>query len=230
MLDRATSQAVVTSTEELWRVECQGEAFLGAFRGKERGHRIADLVEEVTVEHLEQHFEVRHELMNTGARRARSMGDLWLACGGMFNPINVKAGVYGVGGQPNLVSLAKLTDALLDRLIDSYYLLLVKFTDADAPEPDVEMINLLGHLEFVHFDSGTGQMMLRADRFMKRERGDLLIEAPPIQESVDRLLAMRREGNESLARIRARKQAALERKAARFDPTAAIDQSMLRLG
>ena len=66
------------------------------------------------------------------------MGDLWLGSSGMYNPINVKAGVYGVGGQPNLVSLAKLTDGLLDHVIDSYYLLFVKFADTDPPTADVE--------------------------------------------------------------------------------------------
>ncbi len=155
---------------------------------------------------------------------------MWLACGGIYNPINVKSGVYGVGGQPNLVSLTKLTRTLLDRVIDSYYLLLVKFTDSDPPEANVELINLLGHLEFVHFDSGTGQMMLQADRFMGRERSDVLIDAPSVEVSVDRLLAMRRDGNEKLVRIRATKLAALEKKAEAFDPTVQIDQTELNLG
>jgi len=229
VIDSETEAGVVRATTELWRVQTTYETFLGAFRGKERGHRIADLVEELTVTHLESSFDVRHQLRN-GSRRARSMGDLWLKSSGMYNPINVKAGVHGVGGQPNLVSLAKLTDALLDHLIDSYYLLFVKFTDTEPPTPDVEIINLLGYLDFVHFDSGTGQMMLRADRFMNRMEGETPTTAPGVPESIQRLLAMRRVGDESLARNRSVKLATLERKAAAFNPGAEIDQSPLELG
>ncbi len=229
MIDKKTSHAIVATTEALWQVECQSKAFLDAFQGKERGHRIADLVEEVTVRHLEQHFDVKHE-MSRGKRKPRSMGDMWLACGGIYNPVNVKAGVYGIKGQPNLVSLAKLTQALLDRAIDSYYLLFVKFTDSDPPVADVELVNLLGHLEFVHFNSGPGQMMLRADRFMGRERSDVLIDAPSVEVSVDSLLTMRRAGNKSLVHIRATKLAALEKKVKAFDPTIQIDQTKLHLG
>ena len=229
MIDAETQQLVVDATTELWEIQSTYAAFLSAFQGKERGHRIADLVEELTVTHLEGTFDVKHELRG-GSRRARSMGDLWLGSSDMYNPINVKAGVYGVGGQPNLVSLAKLTEALLDHLIDSYYLLFVKFTDTNPPKADVELINLLGYLEFVHFDSGTGQMMLRADRFMKRmETGESDVEAS-VSDALARLLDMRREGDQNLAENRAKKLAALEKKAAAFDPRLGIDQRGLELG
>lgn len=160
------------------------------------------------------------------------MGDLWLASGGMYNPVNVKAGVYGVGGQPNLVSLAELTSGLLRHVIDSYYLLLVKFTDAEEPEPDVEFINLLDHLDYVHFDSGTGQMMLRADRFMRRmeEGGGGPGVSLGVVDAVERLLEMRRRGDGQLATNRAEKLAELELLAAVFDPEAGIDQTELELG
>lgn len=231
MIDLETQARIVESASELWQERRSDEGFVAAFFGKERGHRIADLVEEWTVEHLEAAFDVKHEMSN-GRRRARSMGDLWLASAGMYNPVNVKAGVYGVGGQPNLVSLAKLTDYLLRHVIDSYYLLFVKFSDAKQPEVDVEMINLLDHLDYVHFDSGPGQMMLRADRFMRRmengveEAGGSLGVGP----AVERLLDMRRRGDQQLVTNRAANLEALEKRAAVFDPEADIDQRQIELG
>ena len=88
---------------------------------------MADFVDERTTALLEAHFVTRFQSGKGGAARARSMGDVWLKSGGLFNPINVKTGVAGANGQPNLVSLKKLLRALLNDHIDSYYLLLVKF-------------------------------------------------------------------------------------------------------
>ena len=228
VIDPRTQALIVASVADLWREQRTDPTFIDAFQGKERGHRIADYVEAVTVEKLEGSFDVKHEVSN-GQRRARGMGDLWLLSSGIYNPINVKAGVLGVGGQPNLVSLAKLTSAMLDHIVDCYYLLFVKFTDAAPPEVDVELINLLDYLDYVHFDSGTGQMMLRADRFLNRPK-DTEPVPTDLTTAIARLLEMRRRGNESLARIRATKLAALEERALTFDSAVGIDQSGLELG
>jgi hypothetical protein len=229
VLSRADQEAIVRVTSEAWAGHVAKEVFLGMFRGKERGHRIADYVEEQTVECLERHFDVAHEVTG-GERRARGMGDAWVRSNGIYNPINVKAGVHGVGGQPNMVSLAKLTAGLLEHWIDSYYLLLVKFTDEESPRAEVQLVDILHFLDFLHFDSGTGQLMLRADRFARHIAGGGTGDQLTLEQIVERLAAMRRDGDERLIATRAKKLAELERRVEGFDPTRPLDQRSMSFG
>lgn len=231
MLSDDDHRRILAATIASWRGHSAGEIFRGMFRGKERGHRIADFVEEKTVETLEEHFDVKHEVSGT-QRRARGMGDAWVRSNGMYNPINVKAGVQGVGGQPNMVSLSKLTSALLEHHIDSYYLLLVKFRDEEPPVSDVQLVDILHHLDFLHFDSGTGQLMLRADAFathLAAGAGGTTTSLTLLQ-TVGRLAEMRRDGDRRLVATRMKKLARLEERVAAFDPTRGIDQSGISFG
>ena len=94
------------------------------------------------------------------------------------------------------------------------------------------MINLLDHLDYVHFDSGPGQMMLSADRFMRRmENGvEKVGGSLGVGPAVERLLDMRRRGDQQLVTNRAANLEALEKRAAVFDPEAGIDQRQIELG
>ncbi len=229
MLSNEDQANIIRLTREAWAGHVAQAVFLGMFRGKERGHRIADYVEEKTVEHLEEHFAVAHEVMG-GERRARGMGDAWVRSNHIYNPVNVKAGVHGVGGQPNMVSLAKLTLALLEHWIDSYYLLLVKFTDEESPRAEIQLVDVLHFLDFLHFDSGTGQLMLRADRFAKYigdgGQGDQLT----LEQIVQRLFTMRRDGDDRLIATRARKLKELEKRVEEYDASMPVDQRGLNFG
>jgi hypothetical protein len=228
VLSDSDSEGIVRVTMDLWRKKAVTPEFTAIFRGRERGHRIADYVEEHTVATIEARFRTTYQ--KSGAkRRARSMGDVWVFSRGFYNPINVKAGVHAVGGQPNMVSLAKLTNALLDRFIDSYYLLLVKFTDTQPPVSDVRLVNILDFLDFLHFDSGPGQIMLQADRFARHIDGGGTGTQLSLSDVVSQLVEMRRAGDQSMIASRNRKRAILEERAARFDPTVPIDQSKLNL-
>lgn len=229
MLADEDREAIVSVTQETWARLAAGEKFLATFRGKERGHRIADDVEEGTVDCLELHFDVVHEVAR-GKRRARGMGDAWVKSNGIYNPINVKAGVHGVGGQPNMVSLAKLTLALLEHSIDSYYLLLVKFTDEAAPRPEVQLVDILHYLDYLYFDSGTGQLMLRAERFARHVEAGGSGDELTLEDIVERLVAMRRDGDERLFKTRARKLAQLEDRLEMFDADRPVDQFGLSFG
>lgn len=166
--------------EEYWGQEVQTGQFRALFAGKEIGHRIADYVDERTTGMLEESFPTVHELDAQGRPRARSMGDVWIQSGGIYNPVNVKAGEAGKNGQPNMVSLTKLLDALLSHQIDSYYLLIVKMrlaavpASTDVPEssltPDeitanVYFVDMLDYLDYITFDAGPGQTMLREKQF-----------------------------------------------------------------
>ncbi len=229
MLSDEIKDQVLGVTLRTWETLCDDAVFQGMFRGKERGHRVADFVEEKTVDCLEASFDVKHEVA-AGNRKARGMGDAWLLSNGIYNPINVKAGVHGIGGQPNMVSLAKLTRALMEHWIDSYYLLLVKFTDATPPSPEVQLVNILDFLEFLHFDSGTGQLLLRADRFSAHIIAGGGGTGFSLGVVVGELVALRREGDARLKATRERNLGQLEERLLAFDPEAGVDQSGLTFG
>ena len=89
------------------------------------------------------------------------MGDIWVRSRGIYNPINVKAGLQNMRGQPNVVSMQKLLDYILNRWIDSYYLLIVKFDLSAGISHKSYFIDMLDWLDFITYDAGPGQIMLR---------------------------------------------------------------------
>lgn len=227
-------QARLCSTlQRDWEAEVNSDRFREICAGKERGHRIADYAEELTVGFVTRDgFRVAFESGNDGSPRARSMGDIWLASGSpeIYNPINVKAGIAGVGGQPNMVSLEKLTQALLDHAIDSYWLLLLRFTiDESATKVGTKLVNILDYMGYMHFDAGPGQIMLRSDAFYAYLELGGAPTPLSLEEAVDQLIALRRDGDSRLLTNRERRRSALELKAATFDPTLEVDQSALSL-
>lgn len=126
MLSDSMIATVNTQTLAYWRCEVQKPEIIAIAQGKEIGHRLADPVDEkttalVTLDHLTSHQRDAH-----GRQRSRSMGDVWLYDRGIYHPVNVKVEIVGSEGQPNLVSLKKVLDAVMARRIDSYYLLIVK--------------------------------------------------------------------------------------------------------
>jgi hypothetical protein len=168
--------SIETLTREFREARSAIGEFQNLFRGKEIGHRIADYVDENTTAMLEQNFDVQHEVNPKGKKRSRSMGDVWVKSNGIYNPINVKAGEAGMNGQPNMVSLTKLIEAILHEQVDSYYLLIVKMDSLDSPSklgvvaktvitPHVYLVDMLDYLDFITFDSGPGQAMLKEKQF-----------------------------------------------------------------
>jgi hypothetical protein len=216
-----------------WDSEVESKRFRDICAGKERGHRIADYAEERTVDFIMQDaFPVAFEYGPNRVPRDRSMGDIWLMSGSprIYNPINVKAGITGVGGQPNMVSLEKLTQAILNHLIDSYWLLLLRFTINDSGAlAGIKLVNILDYLDFMHFDAGPGQIMLRSDRFYAHLEQGGTAQSLSLADAVERLVELRREGDKRLAANREKRRLALEAKAEAFDPTLPIDQSFALL-
>ena len=80
-----------------------------------------------------------------------------------------------MNGQPNLVSMQKLLDYLLNRWIDSYYLLVIKFDiSASTVTHKLTLVDMLDWLEFVTYDAGPGQIMLRERDFIAAyDSGDI---------------------------------------------------------
>jgi len=204
-IDSQTCKRITELTLAMWQEKARkDEVFLGLTRGKERGHRMADFVDERTTELLDVHFTTRFQPGKGGVARARSMGDVWLKSGDFFNPINVKTGVSGANGQPNLVSLKKLLRALLKDQIDSYYLLFVKFEIAKVVRPKVFLVDLLEHLEFATYDDGPGQMMLLEERFFRAIEGGHRAAQASMLTKIDRLFEMLKDGNRRLIQNRQR--------------------------
>jgi hypothetical protein len=205
-IDAETCQEITSRTLEMWTEKAASDDVFLALtrREKERGHSMADFVDERTTALLEAHFVTQFEQGKGGARRARSMGDVWLKSGGIFNPINVKSGVAGANGQPNLVSLKKVLRALLANEIDSYYLLFVKFELGEVVRPRVLLVDLLDHLEWATYDDGPGQMMLLEQKFFEAMDGGRRATPTPTAAKVDRLFEMLKDGNARLVQNRQR--------------------------
>jgi hypothetical protein len=213
-------------TELFWDAVVLTDDFTRMASGKEVGHRIADYVEEQTAELLDIKLRTGYQHSGTGKRVDRGMGDVWVHSMGMFNPVNVKSGEIGKNGQPNMVSLKKLLAALLERQIDSYYILVVKF-DASNGKAHVYFVDLLDYLDFTHFDSGPGQLMLREKRFYEAVATGYKPPKQSLEEKTSRLLEILKEGDQRLTRNRDSKREKMQTLAKSFDPASPIDQQTL---
>ena len=126
MIDEKMGESVYITAQQFWEEQSTSPIFQQIAQGKEVGHRIADFIDEQTTSLLTRHFSTRFQRDQNGRVLTRSMGDIWLECNGIYHPVNVKSGVTGSEGQPNMVSLKKVLTSLLLCQIDSYYLLMVK--------------------------------------------------------------------------------------------------------
>lgn len=231
MIDEATGREIAEATQAYWNEQVNSDAFTVLAAGKEIGHRIADLVDEQTTELLAARFEARFEVGADGTRRPRSMGDIWLESGGIFNPLNVKAGEIGKNGQPNMVSLKKLLVALLRRQIDSYYLLIVKMSLSEPRRVRVYFVDILKYLHFTTFDSGPGQIMLREREFYEAMEKGPAPSASTMREEIATLLTMLEDADVRLVRNRKKKLDAIRRQLDDYDGVGGhvVDQGPLGL-
>jgi len=166
MLSKKTLEAITSQTLDYWYNEAKKPEIVAIAQGKEIGHKLADLVDEKTTALLMVNYLTKQERDARGRKRSRSMGDLWLQDAGIYHPLNVKTGIVGAEGRPNLVSLKRVLAAVMAREIDSYYLLMVKMCVDTIPiSPSVYLLDMLDWLDYVAFDSGPGQMMLKGETF-----------------------------------------------------------------
>jgi hypothetical protein len=203
MLDLDTRTKIVTHTKRFWQDNVKTQEFIDLARGKEIGHRIADYVDDQTVSYLKRDsgVPVLSEVSLLGETVKRSMGDLWVECGGMHNPINIKSGIT-MNGNPNVVSLAKLIDKLFKHQIDSYYLLIVKTPLVEGvitgTTPKVYLIDLLDYLDFVNFDAGPGQVMLKERELYIELLKNVAPAELSLLEKVQKCMAIMEDGYERL--------------------------------
>lgn len=200
MLTADTIRSVAAETLEYWKQEVTNDYFVEIAKGKEVGHKLANLVDEKTTALLMLKHRTGYQRSSTGKRRARSMGDVWLLDANIFHPVNVKTGLVGSEGQPNLVSLKKVLSAITARQIDSYYLLMVKMAIHDSTghiEPSVVFTDMLDWLDYVTFDSGPGQMMLRAKSFFSAYDPSA-VRRKSMREKITALFKLYEDGEERL--------------------------------
>lgn len=200
MLTAETIRSVTAETLEYWKQEVTKKYFVEIAKGKEIGHKLADLVDEKTTALLTLKHRTGYQRSSSGHKRARSMGDVWLLDEHIYHPVNVKTGLVGSEGQPNLVSLKKVLSAITARQIDSYYLLMVKIAiqdDGGVIEPSVVFTDMLDWLDYVTFDSGPVQMMLKAKAFFGAY-DPAVVQRKKIPEKVETLFALYKDGERRL--------------------------------
>jgi hypothetical protein len=198
MLSDEILESIKRETTAYWEDEVKKADIIGIAKGKEIGHKLADLVDEKTTALLTVKYLTRHQRDATGRARSRSMGDLWLHDNGIYHPVNVKTGIVGAEGQPNLVSLKKVLAAVMARQIDSYYLLIVKMQiAANEILASVYLGDMLDWLDYVTFDSGPGQMMLKAVKFFTQYDPKTVIHLD-IKQKAQRLMDLYEDGERRL--------------------------------
>lgn len=207
MIDEQTVRAIQSKVQQYWDELVQDPDFVKKIedsRQKEAGHQIADWVDTRTTGFLAAHYFTAFQFNKRGRQLTRSMGDIWLEYRGIYHPVNVKTGVSSTNGQPNMVSLKKLLDALLGFQIDSYYLLMIKFDVQTALQCKAYFVDMLDYLDCITFDSGPGQIMLKAKKFFETmSQGTDPIKLST-KEKVKRLFDLLEDGERRLALNRKR--------------------------
>ena len=213
-LDKALQAEIVRLTNTHWATHVRDTAFAELVSGKEPGHRMADYVDDRTTALLKVNLDTRQEGNLNGSPKKRSMGDVWVHSGCIFNPVNIKSGEQGMNGQPNLVSMQKLLYYIFRCWIDSYYLLIIKFDLAEKITHRVFLVDLLEWTEFITYDAGPGQIMLREKDFYDAHESGHTPQERAIGEKVESLFTLFKEGVDSLL---VNRQQRLDRQRTLFD-------------
>lgn len=203
MIDGPTIGSIQQIAQHFWSEQVTSDVFRQIAQGKEIGHRIADYIDDQTTALLTREFVTKQQRDIYGDIRMRSMGDVWVECNGIYHPVNIKSGIKGSEGQPNMVSLKKLLMTLFTCQIDSYYLLPVKIDIGSVMQSSVYFVDMLDYLEYVTFDSGPGQIMLKARRFFDALDNEVIPEPLTIIQKIDKLMRLLEDGERRLATNRA---------------------------
>lgn len=214
MLSQKSIQKIISITSEYWNEQIQAEFFQRILSsGKEVGHSLADNLDDMTETLLSTHVEIGFQMSKKNDKKSsRSMGDFWVLEGGHYHPVNIKTGITGHEGRPNMVSLKRLLREISKRTIDSYYLLYLKI-NPNSSEVKVVFVDMLEYLDYLSFDAGPGQIMLDAGRFFREYPNP---KHRKIVEKINYLLQMLENGNERLIRNRARDLLSLQKAVGAF--------------
>lgn len=133
---------------------------------KEPGHSFGEKFEEVLVEKLVEEnskiFSLPLKVKGKG-KQTRNMEDLFV----YGKSVNIKFG-YKKNGNPNVCSFNRLVEKYHNNDIDSYWLLTINIKDQKKDgsyEYECHFFNIYDHLDYVNYDYGTGQVMLKEAKF-----------------------------------------------------------------
>jgi hypothetical protein len=236
MLSSAMQERIVTVADRHWAEHVRKSAFFAKLvAGKEPGQTMAHYVDKNMGDLLKRTFvgNTRREADARGqVARKRSMGDIWIRSYGtrMYNPVNVKAGEQAKNGRPNVVSMQKLLDYIFEGWIDSYYLLIVKFRLGTPVEHKSYLIDLLDWLDFVAFNAGPGQIMLREKDFYSAYEGGHKPAQLPMSAKVEKLFSRFQDGVQRLLKSRKKRLARQRRQFDAFNAAGnfTVDQSSMQ--
>tara|TARA_R110000868_G_C10897226_1_gene764042 strand:- start:1012 stop:1692 length:681 start_codon:yes stop_codon:yes gene_type:complete len=132
---------------------------------KEPGHSYGEKVEEILVNKfvgIDVRFSSPSKTKGRG-KQTRKMEDFLF----LQNLVNVKLGYEKGKGQPNMVSFNRLVKKYLSGEIDSYYVLIidVRGTTKENLTTQEYLFDLFDYLDYVNYNYGTGQVMLKESQF-----------------------------------------------------------------
>lgn len=142
-------------------------------KSDEIGHTHGPGVQKKVGEILSEKYDVTFECHKNGKKKKRAFSDNLI----MGNPNNVKFGISV--GYPNIVSMRRMINNVVEKNLIVYYLTIV-FYSVITKLTEVKFVNILQFLDCLSFNAGTGQIMLKQDKFnkeyekyLKGERKDL---------------------------------------------------------
>lgn len=245
MIEEAIQRKLRSACEVFWAKHMKTSAFKTRVAGKESGHKIADWVEDETTQHIEKTYDpglsgqesiVGYQRDKKNNPVARGIGDIWIYSNGIYNPVDIKTGTItntqgkAIRGSPNLVALKKLLTAICERKIDSYYLLIVRF-DLRKVSPLVHFVDLLDCLDYVRFDSGPGQIMLKQKNFYEAfDNNGVKSNTIGLEEKIKKLSEILKKGNAGLIENRKNTAKHLKEIAEKFNESEQIEQDDLNIG
>ena len=167
MLSKSDLEYILLKTKELLP-ECLTEVGFDP-TVKEPGHTYGEAVEELLVNKLvEQDNQFIAPIKKKGSgKQTRKMEDLLYTKLLIKYLINIKLGYEKGNGQPNMVSFNRLVKSYHSNKIDSYYILIVDVVGKtkDNLITNEYIFNLLDYLDYVNYNYGTGQIMLKEKQF-----------------------------------------------------------------
>jgi hypothetical protein len=167
MLSKSDLEYILLKTKELLP-ECLTEVGFDP-TVKEPGHTYGEAVEELLVKKLvneDSQFLAPIKKKGSG-KQTRKMEDLLYIKSLITYLINIKLGYEKGGGQPNMVSFNRLVKNYHSNKIDSYYILIIDVVGKtkDNLVTKEYIFNLFDYLDYVNYNYGTGQIMLKEKQF-----------------------------------------------------------------
>jgi hypothetical protein len=157
-------------------------------KGKESGHTLASEVETLSSKLLIQNgynisYETYEKGKEKGKEKIRANSDFILD----GHRVNVKFSSE-VEGQPNICSIKRLMDGLVNGEIDGYYILKIKYNRI-TKKVKVYFFDVLDCLDVVGYNGGPGQTMLKEKHFYDKYETKVIVRKS-VEEKIQSLFEL----------------------------------------